>query len=252
MRTSSRLNTVGRHILVGEAGLASDPSLARVWVGACQHRSYLRHPPLIDPTQAAKDQAEPDPAVAIGACHRGDGGTVRTTPRIIVRRVRALRFSRRFLRLFDRYRADQRPGSVRVVLCWAPRRIIRCGRPALQSIYAMDRSSHSGDRLVPDIGTTSASGDGAAVGRASRSSTTPSTRRGAGALASDRKGCRGGGSERTQEAVQLLAQFAGVAIDHACPYTRLGSCHSELRRAMDPLDARCGSRGRSVAGPGWG
>ena len=34
----------------------------------------------------------------------------------------------------------------------------------------------------------------------------------------------------------MLARFAGVAIDHACPYTRL-SCHSELRQAMDPLDA---------------
>lgn len=35
----------------------------------------------------------------------------------------------------------------------------------------------------------------------------------------------------------MLARFAGVAIDHACRYTRLKSCHSELRRAMDPLDA---------------
>ena len=44
-------------------------------------------------------------------------------------------------------------------------------------------------------------------------------------------------SERDEEAVQVLAGFAGVAIDHARPYTRLKSCHSELRRAMDPLDA---------------
>ena len=46
-----------------------------------------------------------------------------------------------------------------------------------------------------------------------------------------------GFSERDEEAVRVLAGFAGVAIDHASPYTRLKSCHSELRRAMDPLDA---------------
>ena len=34
----------------------------------------------------------------------------------------------------------------------------------------------------------------------------------------------------------MLARFGG-AIDHACPYTRLKSCHSELRRALDALDA---------------
>ena len=44
-------------------------------------------------------------------------------------------------------------------------------------------------------------------------------------------------SERDEQAVQLLAGFAGVAIDHARPYTGLKACHSELRRAMDALDA---------------
>ena len=35
----------------------------------------------------------------------------------------------------------------------------------------------------------------------------------------------------------MLAGFAGVAIDHARPYTGLKCRHSELRRAMDAVDA---------------
>ena len=44
-------------------------------------------------------------------------------------------------------------------------------------------------------------------------------------------------SERDEQAVQLLAGFAGVAIDRARPYTGLKACHSELRRATDALKA---------------
>ena len=44
-------------------------------------------------------------------------------------------------------------------------------------------------------------------------------------------------SERDEEAVQWRAGFAGVAIDHARPYPDLKSCHSELRQAIDALDA---------------
>ena len=43
-------------------------------------------------------------------------------------------------------------------------------------------------------------------------------------------------SERDEQAVQLVAGFAGVAIDQPRPYTGLKCCHSELRRAKDGLD----------------
>jgi signal transduction histidine kinase len=49
-----------------------------------------------------------------------------------------------------------------------------------------------------------------------------------------------GGEEFTAEderTIMLLAEFAGVAIDHARRYSRLDAQHTELRRTVDALDA---------------
>ena len=51
---------------------------------------------------------------------------------------------------------------------------------------------------------------------------------------------KAGGGEFTQEderAVELLADFVGVAIDHARRYSGLAARHAELRRTVDALDA---------------
>ena len=44
-------------------------------------------------------------------------------------------------------------------------------------------------------------------------------------------------TEADEETVVLLAQFAGVAIDHARRYSGLETRHTELRRTVDALDA---------------
>ncbi|HSO98420.1 MAG TPA: GAF domain-containing sensor histidine kinase, partial [Solirubrobacteraceae bacterium] len=44
-------------------------------------------------------------------------------------------------------------------------------------------------------------------------------------------------SEQDEQIVELLAGFAGVAIDHAHRYTVLDARHTELRRTVDALDA---------------
>jgi len=49
-----------------------------------------------------------------------------------------------------------------------------------------------------------------------------------------------GGEEFTEEderTIMLLAEFAGVAIDHARRYSRLDAQHTELKRTVDALDA---------------
>jgi len=51
---------------------------------------------------------------------------------------------------------------------------------------------------------------------------------------------KGGGGEFTEEderTIVLLAEFAGVAIDHARRYSRLDAQHTELKRTVDALDA---------------
>jgi signal transduction histidine kinase len=51
---------------------------------------------------------------------------------------------------------------------------------------------------------------------------------------------KAGGEEFTQEdedTIVLLAEFAGVAIDHARRYSRLDAQHAELKRTVDALDA---------------
>jgi two-component system, NarL family, sensor histidine kinase DevS len=51
---------------------------------------------------------------------------------------------------------------------------------------------------------------------------------------------KAGGEEFTEEdeqAVEVLAKFAGVAIDHARRYSGLESRHADLRRAVDALEA---------------
>jgi len=49
----------------------------------------------------------------------------------------------------------------------------------------------------------------------------------------------GGGefTEEDEQTIVLLAQFAGVAIDHARRYSRLNTQHTELKRTVDALDA---------------
>jgi two-component system, NarL family, sensor histidine kinase DevS len=44
-------------------------------------------------------------------------------------------------------------------------------------------------------------------------------------------------SERDEDVVELLAEFVGVAIDHARRSKGLEPRHSELRRTVDVLDA---------------
>ena len=44
-------------------------------------------------------------------------------------------------------------------------------------------------------------------------------------------------SQEDAQLVELLAEFAGVAIDHARRYSRLDASHSELKRTVDALDA---------------
>jgi signal transduction histidine kinase len=44
-------------------------------------------------------------------------------------------------------------------------------------------------------------------------------------------------TEQDEQTVGLLAQFAGVAIDHARRYSSLDARHTELRRTVDALDA---------------
>ena len=51
---------------------------------------------------------------------------------------------------------------------------------------------------------------------------------------------KAGGEEFTEEderTIVLLAEFAGVAIDHARRYSRLDAQHTELKRTVDALDA---------------
>ena len=50
---------------------------------------------------------------------------------------------------------------------------------------------------------------------------------------------RGGGefTEQDEQTVGLLAQFAGVAIDHARRYSPLDARHTELQRTVEALDA---------------
>ena len=51
---------------------------------------------------------------------------------------------------------------------------------------------------------------------------------------------KAGGEEFTEEdeqTIMLLAEFAGVAIDHARRYSRLDAQHTELKRTVDALDA---------------
>ena len=47
----------------------------------------------------------------------------------------------------------------------------------------------------------------------------------------------GGFTEQDEQAVELLADFVGVAIDHARRYSGLEAQHAELRRTVDALDA---------------
>jgi two-component system, NarL family, sensor histidine kinase DevS len=49
----------------------------------------------------------------------------------------------------------------------------------------------------------------------------------------------GGGefTEEDEQTIVLLAEFAGVAIDHARRYSRLDAQHAELKRTVDALDA---------------
>jgi len=44
-------------------------------------------------------------------------------------------------------------------------------------------------------------------------------------------------TEQDEQTIVLLAEFAGVAIDHARRYSRLDAQHSELKRTVDALDA---------------
>ena len=44
-------------------------------------------------------------------------------------------------------------------------------------------------------------------------------------------------TEQDEETIVLLAEFAGVAIDHARRYSRLDAQHTELKRTVDALDA---------------
>ena len=44
-------------------------------------------------------------------------------------------------------------------------------------------------------------------------------------------------SDEEAHVVELLAEFAGVAIDHARRYSRLNASHTELQRTVDALDA---------------
>ena len=44
-------------------------------------------------------------------------------------------------------------------------------------------------------------------------------------------------TEEDERSIMLLAEFAGVAIDHARRYSRLDSQHTELKRTVDALDA---------------
>ena len=44
-------------------------------------------------------------------------------------------------------------------------------------------------------------------------------------------------TEEDEQTIMLLAEFAGVAIDHARRYSRLDAQHSELKRTVDALDA---------------
>ena len=107
--------------LVGNSALTVRPG------SPVRHRPKWLISPLETPCRC--------PSGACGACAGdkrwrlpGPEALVGTTPPKLVRRSPVLRFSRRFLRVIGRYRTDQRPASVWVVLCWAPRRgISRCG-----------------------------------------------------------------------------------------------------------------------------
>ena len=44
-------------------------------------------------------------------------------------------------------------------------------------------------------------------------------------------------TEEDEQTIMLLAEFAGVAIDHARRYSRLDAQHTELKRTVDALDA---------------
>jgi GAF domain-containing protein len=44
-------------------------------------------------------------------------------------------------------------------------------------------------------------------------------------------------TEEDEQTIMLLAEFAGVAIDHARRYSRLDTQHTDLKRTVDALDA---------------
>ena len=44
-------------------------------------------------------------------------------------------------------------------------------------------------------------------------------------------------TEFDEQAIRILAEFAGVAIDHARRYSGLEASHVELKRTVDALDA---------------
>jgi two-component system, NarL family, sensor histidine kinase DevS len=65
---------------------------------------------------------------------------------------------------------------------------------------------------------------------------------------------KAGGEDFTEEderAVEVLAGFAGVAIDHARRYSGLESRHAELRGTVDALEATLPSPGRWAVRPTW-
>jgi hypothetical protein len=259
-RSEFAANTIGRHILVREAGLSSDPGV-RSCVARHLPAPFTPHPPsLID--QLGRPRSK-DPVVAIATrpqagasgCAMADGERTilpdlrggwnsRTGPSAVSismwcssgwSRSRGMWSSDRYapLSVLDRSRRELE-------------RFVSAGIDDVtrRRIYALPRGRGVLAELianpVPRAGEL-----GAHRGSYGFPGDIPPTMTFLGApviivgepLGDFREKAGGEEFSERDEAVQSLAGFAGVASDHARPYTGLKSCHSESRRAMDALDA---------------